>query len=259
MTSSDLAQHSGVLLGPRDIAPFEIVNAGSGHPAVLVCEHAGLAIPQALGDLGVAPDALRTHIGWDIGAADVARMMAENLGAPLILQNYSRLVIDCNRPTVAAESIRPVSHGITIPGNQSLTDADRVARIEEIFTPFHRAVDMILEVVPRRAVFAIHSFNPTLEGESRPWDVGFLFRRDTATSHRLAAELEAAAPGLTIGFNEPYTVDDASDWFVPQHGEKRRLAHSLIEIRNDHLRDKAGCRRWAGLLGRCIETVLPEL
>ncbi len=256
---TDLAQHSGILLGQRDIAPFEIVNANSRHPVVLVCEHAGMAIPEALGDLGVEPDALRTHIGWDIGAADVARRMAENLGAPLILQNYSRLVIDCNRPTVAAESIRPVSDGIAIPGNQSLSDADRVARIEEIFAPFHRAVDMIIEIVPRRAVFAIHSFTPTLNGQDRPWDVGFLFRRDKTTSHRLAEALAATEPQLTIGYNEPYSVDDASDWFVPQHGEKRRLAHSLIEIRNDHLPDAPSQDRWAHLLGDCIETVLPEL
>ena len=168
MTSSDLAQHSGVLLGPRDIAPFEIVNANSRHTAVLVCEHAGLAIPDALGGLEVAPDALRTHIGWDIGAAKVARQMAESLDAPLVLQNYSRLVIDCNRPTVATESIRAASHDIDIPGNKSLTNADRMARIEEIFAPFHRAVDMILEIVPRRAVSAVHSFNPTLYGEDRP-------------------------------------------------------------------------------------------
>ena len=192
MTSSDLAQHSGVLLGPRDIAPFEIVNANSGHPAVLVCEHAGLAIPEALGDLGVVPEALRTHIGWNIGAANAARKIADALGAPLILQNYSRLVIDCNRPTVATESIRTASHGVAVPGNLALTDADRVARIEEIFTPFHRAVDMILEVVPRRAVFAIHSFNPILDGETRPWDVSFLYRRDTNTSQRLASALKAA-------------------------------------------------------------------
>ncbi len=259
MASLDLAQRESVLLGPRDVPPFEIVNSNSRHPVALVCEHAGTVIPEALGDLGVPSEALQTHIGWDIGAAAVARELSRILDAPLVLQNYSRLVIDCNRPTVSAESVRAVSDGVAVPGNRMLSDADRVARIEDIFAPFHRAVDMILEIVPRRAVFAIHSFNPSLGGEARPWDISFLFRRDVATSHRLADALTAEAPHLVIGFNEPYWIDDVSDWFVPHHGERRRLAHSLIEIRNDHLGSDAQCRHWAGLLARSINQILPEL
>lgn len=259
MESLDLARQGGVLLGPNDVPPFELVNANSRQPFALVCEHAGTAIPEALGDLGIAADALHSHIGWDIGAAGVARELSHILNAPLVLQNYSRLVIDCNRPTISAESIRTVSDGVAIPGNLALTETDRLNRIDEIFTPFHRAVDMLLERVSRRAVFAIHSFTPRLDGVDRPWDVSFLFRRDVDTSRRLAAVLAGEAPDLKIGLNEPYRIDDASDWFVPHHGERRRLAHSLIEIRNDHLDSDAACRQWAALIGRCIDRVMPEL
>lgn len=260
MASPDLAHFGGTLLGPNDVPAFELVNADSRKPLALVCEHAGIAIPEALSDLGLSQDALHAHIGWDIGAAAVARELSGILDAPLVLQNYSRLVIDCNRPITSLESIRETSDGVVIPGNLSLTEAERSQRFDEIFAPFQAAIDTILDRTPRRAIIAIHSFTPSLsDGIQRPWDIGFLFRKDIRTSHRLADVLATLAPDLSIGLNEPYQIDDASDWFVPHNGEGRQLPHSLIEIRNDHLASADACRRWAELIGRCIDTVLPEL
>src|SRR5258708_7459989 len=77
-----------------------------GAPAfVLNCDHASRRIPRALGTLGLSESALATHIAWDIGAARVAQLLSEKLDATLLLQNYSRLVIDCNRPLTAADSM----------------------------------------------------------------------------------------------------------------------------------------------------------
>ena len=111
------------------------------------------------------------------GAGAVARGIAARLSAPLVLQVYSRLVIDCNRPTDVPDSVPETIHGIDVPGNQTLSEAARQARIDEIFKPFHNAVSSILDGRPRRAVLAIHSFNPELSGIVRPWDIGFQFRK----------------------------------------------------------------------------------
>ena len=46
---------------------------------------------------------LARHIAWDIGIAGVGRQLADRLDACLIMQPYSRLVIDCNRPPGSAE------------------------------------------------------------------------------------------------------------------------------------------------------------
>ena len=121
-----------LFLGPADPAPVEWVNGESASPLFLVCEHAGQAIPAALGGLGLPPGAVDRHIGWDIGAEALARALAARLDAPLVLQRYSRLVIDCNRPPEHPSAMPAQSDGQVIPGNAALDDAQRQARIESI-------------------------------------------------------------------------------------------------------------------------------
>lgn len=247
-----------ILLQPGDPEPVELVNADSRHPLVIVCEHAGRAVPAALAGLGLRPADMDKHVAYDIGAASVARKLAAAFGAPLVMQRYSRLVIDCNRPDDARDLIPEVSDGITVPGNCGLGPQDRCRRIAEIFLPYREALDRILDAAPRRIAIAIHSFTPVLAGISRPWDIGFLFRKDVATSHALARALSRRRPDLQVGMNQPYAIDDMSDWFVPQHGERRNLPHSLIEIRNDHLLTEEGCDRWAGLLAACLGELIED-
>ena len=128
------------LLSPLDPDPVTIINKESRFPILLVCEHAGKTVPEALGKLGLADDALNAHIGWDIGAAGVTRFLAEQLGAAVVLQNYSRLVIDCNRPPNAPDAMPTVSDGVMVPGNRDLTAAGRARRTQEIFEPFDETV-----------------------------------------------------------------------------------------------------------------------
>lgn len=245
------------LLGSHDPAPVEIVHPDSKSPIVLICEHAGRTIPQALRQLGLPQSEIDRHIGWDIGAEGVARALAAMLGATLILQRYSRLVIDCNRPPHSHSSIVAVSDGTAVPGNAALSPVAAQARIDEIFQPFDDSVSRYLDTC--RIALAIHSFNPVLEGVSRPWDIGFLYRKDVQTSKRLAAYLALREPALVIGMNEPYSIDDETDWFVPRHGERTGVAHSLIEIRNDLIDSTAGQAQWADRLNGAIEHLLKEL
>lgn len=247
------------LLDPQDPPPAEVVNAPSDHPLLLVCEHAGKAIPRALKDLGIAEKDRESHVGWDIGAEAVTRMISKALGAPAVLQPYSRLVIDCNRPPDAADAIPDVNHGVQVLGNRDLTESARAARVAEIFEPFQATVAHCLEQHPRRIVLSIHSFTPMLNGQPRPWHIGFLFRKDNETSTRLGRFIQDAQPQLTIGMNEPYQIDDASDWFVPHHGEASGLPHSLIEIRNDLIGDVQGQRTWADILTVAINRYLKEV
>ena len=246
------------LLGRKDPAPAEVVNGQSDSDCVLVCEHAGRAIPASLGTLGLGPEHLALHIAYDIGAAAVARAIAQAINAPLVLQPYCRLVVDCNRPVGSAEAIPEISDGIDIPGNRDLSLSQRQKRFGEIFEPFHRTVSDVIDRHPRMLVIAIHTFTPVLNGKARPWDVGFLFRKDSATSHHLAATIRQIEPDLKIGMNEPYAIEDGSDWFVPHHGERRGIAHSLVEIRNDHLGTRLGCERFADLFCQAIGRFLEQ-
>lgn len=255
-TSAQSAQALPSLLSAADPYPVEVCNGSSESDIVLLCEHAGQAIPQALDGLGVSKYEIDRHIGWDIGAEALAREIADRLNAPLIIQRYSRLVMDCNRPPGADGSIPAISDGTVIPRNQNLSNEDQCQRRKAIFDPMEEALRATFNANPRKAAFSIHSYTSQFQGHKRPWDAGFLSRRDLGAAQHILDRVAQAAPALTLAVNEPYQIDDASDWFIPKHAEARGLRHCLIEVANDHLRDTAGITRWADLLTPAIASCL---
>jgi predicted N-formylglutamate amidohydrolase len=243
------------LLEPDEPDPMTLENEGGSSVFFLTCDHAGRQIPRRLGSLGLPEHETRRHIAWDIGIGGVGRELSRRLDAAVILQTYSRLVIDCNRDPNVPSSIPEISELTEIPGNLSLTGAARSARIDAIFHPYHDAVATALD---RRAaenhasaLVAMHSFTPVFKGVSRPWHVAVLFNRDPRLAHALA-ELLRAEGDLMVGENEPYRVSDLTDYTVPVHGERRGLPHVEIEIRQDLITDQAGQREWAERLARLL-------
>ncbi len=218
---------------------------------MLICDHASNRIPVRLDILGLGPKSLTDHIAWDSGAAAVARVLSELLDAPLMLSAYSRLVIDCNRPLESLESIIEKSAGTEVPGNRGLTSSQRRQRVDEVFRPYHRAIDALLDARSGRSslLLSIHSFAANLGGVRRPWSVGVANRQDRRLANCLIRALRENDIGL-VGDNEPYGIEDAYDYSLPTHGERRGIAHALIEVRQDGLRDPSDARLWAGRLAR---------
>jgi predicted N-formylglutamate amidohydrolase len=250
------------LLAADEPSPVSVYNASGASPLLLVADHAGNAAPRALGRLGVAAPQWQRHIAFDIGIAGVGRTLADALDATLIQQNYSRLVIDCNRPPGAPTSIPEISELTPIPGNVALSEAEKDARVREIFQPYHAGIEAELE--RRRlagratALVALHSFTPVFKGVSRAWHVALLYNRDVRLAHRLLALLREV-PNLVVGDNQPYFVSDTTDYTIPVHGERRGLPHALIEIRQDLVADDSGQRNWAGILARLLPRAYAEL
>ncbi len=249
------AHPATALLGPTDPPPFTVVEGRGDSPFVLVSDHAGQRVPAALRGLGLPQAELDRHIGWDIGIAGTTTMLAARLGAWAILQTYSRLVIDCNRPPHVPSSIPTVSDATPIPGNHDLPDAERRLRIDEIFAPYHARIAAELDTRAASGAPAIlvsmHSFTPAMAGIARPWHAGVLYGRDARLAHALRDAL-AAEGDLCVGDNQPYAVSDASDYAVPVHGERRGLPHVAIEIRQDLIADQVGQTAWAGRLARLL-------
>lgn len=252
----------GELLEEDEPAPVTVHNPGGRSPLLIVVDHAGNRIPRALGTLGVSDSERARHIGWDIGIAPVCRRLADALDACLIRQNYSRLVIDCNRPPGSETSMPTISELTPIPGNENLSDADKAARIAEIFQPYHDAIAVELD---RRkhgnlpvALIAMHSFTPVYKGVARPWHAGVLYNRDARFAQKLRLLLEQET-GLVIGDNEPYSVDDFTDHTIPVHGERRALHHIAIEIRQDLIAEEAGQRLWADRMARLLPIAYREI
>ena len=145
MMASEGAGETSLLLGQEDLPPVHEHNAAGRSPFLLTCDHYGRLLPRALGDLGVAKSELTRHIAWDIGIAGVAEALSDHLGAHLIAQRYSRLVIDCNRPPGAPSSIPMISEATTIPGNEGILFDAAEARRREIFDPYHHRIDEVIE------------------------------------------------------------------------------------------------------------------
>lgn len=235
----------GALLHDGEEAPLLTVNDTGRSAVVLICEHASNRLPEVLGSLGLAGDDLARHIAWDIGAEATARRLSRLLDAPLLLQRYSRLAYDCNRPPESADCIPEVSETTAIPGNCNLTVEQRLARTRSIYRPFHDGVSALLDrraAEGRRSILvSIHSFTPVYKGRQRTLELGILHDRDTA----LSSTLIKSFPSIDARLNEPYGPKDGVLHTLNLHGLTRGLAHAMIEIRNDLIATERGQDEWA--------------
>jgi predicted N-formylglutamate amidohydrolase len=244
------------LLAAGDPAPVIVQNPGADSPYLLVCDHAGRAVPRALGDLGLPPAEFERHIAWDLGALALSRLLADKLGATLIAQPYSRLVIDCNRDPVRPDAFVTISDGTRVPANLELDARGRQARVRAIHAPYHQAISGELDARAARpepaALILVHSFTPVMRGHARPWEVGVL-HQGNALSLRALDWLRAES-GLTVGDNEPYAMD-AVDYTAPVHAQRRGLEYLELETRQDLLASAEGQARFAELYRRLLAAV----
>ncbi len=251
-----------LLLGSEDAPPVLEYNAAGRSPFLLICDHYGRLIPKALRDLGLPERDLARHVAWDVGIAGVAEGLSKRLDAHLIVQRYSRLVIDCNRPPHVASSIPRISEATTISGNEGLSREAAGLRRREIFDPYHRRLDEViggrLHDARPTVLIALHSFTPVYAGIARPWHIGTLYHRDTRLPPLLLKLLRAEGD-LVVGDNEPYAVSDETDYTIPVHGEARGLINTGIEIRQDLIADQAGEQQWADRLARILGEIEPML
>jgi predicted N-formylglutamate amidohydrolase len=250
------------LLQDDDPAPVRVECEAGGSNILLTADHAGRAIPRSLGRLGLPESELVRHIAWDIGIAGVTERLSAALNATAVLQNYSRLVIDCNRDPSVPTSIPEISEATEIPGNRGLSPAQRTARQQEIFAPYHARIRDLLDArqrAARRTIFvAMHSFTPTFKGEQRAMQVGVLYNRDARLA-TILLDLLRAEGDLVVGDNAPYAVSDVTDYGVPVHAEKRGLAHVEIEIRQDLIADEAGQADWAARFAHLLQAATARL
>ena len=233
---------------------------GASRPGrwVVTCDHASNAVPDWVcgGDLGISPDDMARHIAWDVGAAGLASALGRALDSPAILSRFSRLVIDPNRGALDPTLVMKLYDGTIIPGNRHITGDDIEERMDRLYRPYHHALAGLMARRADTVLLAVHSFTPCLRGRaSRPWHMGVLYsHRGPELSLPLLNEL-AGIPDLCVGDNEPYAGHLPGD-SVDQHALRSGRLNTLIELRNDLIRDASAQVAWAARLVPALRAAL---
>ncbi len=217
---------------------------------LMIVDHASNHVPDGI-NLGIDPALLKTHIGWDIGAA----ALAEALGFPAFLATLSRLVVDLNREADAPGIVPVSSDGIAITGNSG----DVADRVSEYWHPYHDALAAKIEDMRPKLLISLHSFTPRLSSqpdEARPWEIGILYNEDDRAA-RIAIPLLDAV-GVIVGDQLPYS-GEVLNATMNRHGEGTGTPYLGIEVRQDLIDSAAGVAQWARILLPVIEKCAKQL
>ena len=239
---------------------YEIVDAAAPGPWVVTCDHASNAVPDWLGgDLGLPHEDMERHIAFDVGAAGVARGLAQRLGSPAILARFSRLVIDPNRGEDDPTLVMRLYDGSIIPANRRAGPSEVEDRLDRLYRPYHEAMAGLLAGRDHPAVLAIHSFTPQLRGRPpRPWHVAVLHSHlDNRLALALLRRLRAEGD-LCVGDNEPYNGHLPGD-SIDRHALKPRRPNVLVEVRNDLISTPMAQEAWAERLAPLLHDSLEEV
>lgn len=229
---------------------------------ILVCEHAVHFIPPELNDLGLDKATINSHVGSDLGALAVAKLMAEQLNAPLVASQISRLVYDCNRPPEEPSAMPETCEIYDIVGNKNLSQAARDERTQKYYMPFTNLLSQTIEQQMSNGnlpvIVTIHSFTGIYYGKPRAVEIGILHDEDTRFAD---AMLLAAKDCSNFKFerNEPYGPQDGVTHTLKLHALKNGLLNVMIEVRNDLIANEQDQVKVAKTLSKYVQNALNEL
>ena len=240
-----------------DFPAFECIDGDYSRGLVLICDHARNHLPPEYSLLGLPESEFARHIAYDIGAEALTRGLAALLGVPAVMAGFSRLLIDPNRGEDDPTLIRQLYDGTIVPGNYPITQGERDRRIRQFYRPYHDAVGEVIARCQREgpvpAVFSVHTMTDVWNGRRRPWQAAILWDRDPRFAIPMLEELRRTGEHV-IGDNEPYDGALAGDTLY-RHCTVKGLAHALLEVRQDLVRDEAGVAHWVSHLTPMIEKV----
>ena len=225
-------------------------------PLVITCEHASCRLPPPYQAAPEDRRLLHDHWGWDPGAADVARALRAATGSVAFLANFSRLLVDPNRPVDAPDLVRRRAEGHTFSFNREVDAAEQARRVERLYRPYHEAIEAAL--VARRdrdtLLFSVHSFTPCLDGEPREMELGVLFDEHEPLAVQLAGALRRA--GFVVALNAPYSGRDGLVYSAHRHGTAHGVPYLEVEVRNDLVTESRGVARVADALKAGLDELL---
>ncbi len=239
--------------------PYKIFNVNAASRLLILCDHASNHIPSKYNNLGLNPNEIKRHIGWDIGAMNLSKKLSKNLNATLITSGYSRLLIDCNRPFAVPEAFIKKSENTIIPGNIKLSKKEKIQRAKKYCIPYRTKIQNILKIRMKKnivpIIISVHSFTPVYNGKFRPWHLGLLFRKEKRLFTLLKKELNKNKT-IKIGINKPYKCNLKGDFSIPYFAESNGLPCILLEIRQDLINSQSGVSKWSKKIEKLLKKVI---
>lgn len=195
------------------------------------CEHASNRVPHLWRATRDDRALLRTHWGYDIGAAWITRRLVHRGGDVGVLSRASRLLVDVNRAPEDPTLILTDTHDGAPGFNRAVGPAERAARIARFHEPFHRTVQAMVAIARPRLLVSIHTFTDVWRGVPRQVEAGVLFDRHDALAEAMVLALRAQ--GLRTEANEPYSGKAGLIYSAARHGGDGPLPYFEIELRQD--------------------------
>jgi len=217
---------------------YEVCDGGTrALPVVITCEHASVRMPRpwswSPSDLWL----VGTHWSYDPGADEITRELAHAFGCPAVLTRFTRMLVDPNRRTDSPTLFRDVAEGRPVQMNTRVDEAERELRLRRLYTPFHRAVDHVLDAEPFALVLSIHTFTPVYEGIRREMELGVIFDEDQGLAVEVAGRLARTIRDVRL--NEPYTGRNGGMYSARVHALRQGIRALEIEVRQDIAIDPA--------------------
>ena len=243
------------------MSAFRIIGEERPGRWLITCDHASNRVPDWVGggDLGIAAEDMARHIAWDVGAAGLAQALGAALDSPVVMSDFSRLVIDPNRGEDDPTLVMKLYDGTIIPANRHIDALGVEERLERLYRPYHAALARLAGRRPDVVIVAIHSFTPCLKGRTpRPWQVGVLYSHLDERLSRVLIDRLMAEGDLCVGDNEPYSGHLPGD-AIDRHALQPGRLNTLIEVRNDLIGTEADQAAWAARLARVLQDTLAQL
>ncbi len=236
---------------------IQVRNTDKDSNFIIICDHASNKIPSKFNNLGLSQDILNTHIAYDIGSKEVAIKLSNILDCPLVMTDYSRLLIDPNRGIDDPTLIMKISDNIKIKGNlrvKNFHDSDeKNDRIKNFYDLYHNKISELINSLEEKnkspSIISIHSFTPVWKNRKRNIDIGILWDNDDRLPRIFFDYFKKSHKNLIIGDNKPYSGRLKNDTLY-RHATIRGISNILIEIRQDLITEKKGQKFFANLISK---------
>ena len=173
---------------------------------LVTCEHAGNVIPaEHKKKFRKYTRLLRTHQGYDIGAAELFGEISSVIADRHYAYNLSRLLIDPNRSLKHRAIFSAISRALPADSKSAI--------VRSYYQPYRDKVETAVKkcgAENKRVIHvSVHTFTPVLNRRTRTADIGLLYdprrRSEKKLCRAIRKTLRALLPELRIRMNYPYT------------------------------------------------------